>query len=246
MSSSSRCILKSPSSLRSQPTRNVWLDPCKIKEYQPLFLLRYLRSWMAGPHAPRRQRTVGESRSNAGGTTAPSAWAASITAYECDYHWPTYMIGILCCGSPERRRTSRCLLPATYPPDWLIARRALPAPMAVAVAAHSARSRITQAKSEILVERIWDDLWVWNAYDFTPTSSGLLGEPRYAPAAPTMRTPATSRCTSRGEAPMSTRSRTSSPSWSPPIHATCCPRARTCRYGKHPPSASPPPQCSRR
>jgi hypothetical protein len=27
-----------------------------------------------------------------------------------------------------------------------------------------------------LIARIWDELWVWNAYDFTPTSGGLQGE----------------------------------------------------------------------
>lgn len=32
------------------------------------------------------------------------------------------------------------------------------------------------ALAQRLVGQIWDDLWVWNAYDFTPTSSGLQGE----------------------------------------------------------------------
>jgi hypothetical protein len=27
--------------------------------------------------------------------------------------------------------------------------------------------------AEVLVEGIWDRLWVWNGYDFTPTSYGL-------------------------------------------------------------------------
>ena len=27
--------------------------------------------------------------------------------------------------------------------------------------------------AERLVAQIWDELWVWNAYDFTPTSGGL-------------------------------------------------------------------------
>jgi hypothetical protein len=27
--------------------------------------------------------------------------------------------------------------------------------------------------AERLVARVWDELWVWNAYDFTPTSGGL-------------------------------------------------------------------------
>ena len=30
-----------------------------------------------------------------------------------------------------------------------------------------------QKLAERLVDLIWDELWVWNAYDFTPTSSGL-------------------------------------------------------------------------
>ena len=30
------------------------------------------------------------------------------------------------------------------------------------------------ALAERLVGQIWDDLCVWNAYDFTPTSSGLV------------------------------------------------------------------------
>jgi hypothetical protein len=29
------------------------------------------------------------------------------------------------------------------------------------------------ALAERLVARIWDELWVWNAYDFTPGSGGL-------------------------------------------------------------------------
>ena len=39
------------------------------------------------------------------------------------------------------------------------------------------------ALAERLVEQIWDDLWVWNAYDFTPHSGGLLGEVRLDPVA---------------------------------------------------------------
>jgi len=34
------------------------------------------------------------------------------------------------------------------------------------------------ALAERLVAQIWDDLWVWNAYDFTTHSSGLLAEVR--------------------------------------------------------------------
>ena len=30
-----------------------------------------------------------------------------------------------------------------------------------------------QALAERLVDGIWEQLWVWNGYDFTPTSSGL-------------------------------------------------------------------------
>jgi hypothetical protein len=30
-----------------------------------------------------------------------------------------------------------------------------------------------QKLAEELVSQIWDHLWVWNAYDFTPTSSGF-------------------------------------------------------------------------
>ena len=30
-----------------------------------------------------------------------------------------------------------------------------------------------QNLAERLVDSIWNELWVWNAYDFTPTSSGL-------------------------------------------------------------------------
>lgn len=30
-----------------------------------------------------------------------------------------------------------------------------------------------QKLAEKLVNQIWDQLWVWNAYDFTPTSSGF-------------------------------------------------------------------------
>jgi hypothetical protein len=37
-----------------------------------------------------------------------------------------------------------------------------------------------KALAERLVEQIWNDLWVWNAYDFTPTSGGL----QLNPAAP--------------------------------------------------------------
>jgi len=29
------------------------------------------------------------------------------------------------------------------------------------------------ARAELLVSQIWNDLWLWNAYDFTPTSGGL-------------------------------------------------------------------------
>ncbi len=39
------------------------------------------------------------------------------------------------------------------------------------------------ALAERLVAQIWDDLWVWNAYDFTPTSGGLQGEAGFASAA---------------------------------------------------------------
>ena len=30
-----------------------------------------------------------------------------------------------------------------------------------------------QTLASRLVDQLWDQLWVWNAYDFTPTSSGL-------------------------------------------------------------------------
>jgi hypothetical protein len=33
-----------------------------------------------------------------------------------------------------------------------------------------------------LVAEIWDELWVWNDYDFTPTSGGLLEADSGAPA----------------------------------------------------------------
>jgi hypothetical protein len=39
------------------------------------------------------------------------------------------------------------------------------------------------ALAERLVAQIWDDLWVWNAYDFTPTSGGLQGEVSFGPVA---------------------------------------------------------------
>ena len=35
-----------------------------------------------------------------------------------------------------------------------------------------------------LVAEIWDELWVWNDYDFTPTSGGLLEAESGAPAPP--------------------------------------------------------------
>jgi hypothetical protein len=34
-----------------------------------------------------------------------------------------------------------------------------------------------RALAERLVERIWEELWMFNAYDFHPTSSGLLTPP---------------------------------------------------------------------
>jgi len=37
--------------------------------------------------------------------------------------------------------------------------------------------------AERLVAQIWDELWVWNAYDFTPTSGGLE-EAKAAAASP--------------------------------------------------------------
>ncbi|GHU25741.1 hypothetical protein FACS189488_13330 [Betaproteobacteria bacterium] len=30
-----------------------------------------------------------------------------------------------------------------------------------------------RALAEKLVSKIWDDLWVWNAYDFTRSTGGL-------------------------------------------------------------------------
>jgi hypothetical protein len=36
-----------------------------------------------------------------------------------------------------------------------------------------AEGEIPQMLAEKLVAEIWDNLWVWNDYDFTPTSGGL-------------------------------------------------------------------------
>ncbi|CAH2599935.1 conserved protein of unknown function [Rhodovastum atsumiense] len=44
-----------------------------------------------------------------------------------------------------------------------------------------AEGETPRAHAERLVAGIWDELWVWNAYDFTPTSGGLQGEPGFPP-----------------------------------------------------------------
>jgi hypothetical protein len=36
-----------------------------------------------------------------------------------------------------------------------------------------AEGQTSRQLAEKLVDSIWDDLWIWNGFDFTPTSSGL-------------------------------------------------------------------------